>query len=176
MTNSMPALVPRYAKALLQAGRRAHLLDDLQTAAHTDHFHISGDRFHAGDERPKIAIIVEREAQIVALLSKLPPAEFLADRLNFEHAGSAAAVVAELHPGNKLIGLGKSKQRDTGGVRAAAGEGVQHPQQDFAERLLVGAGFVEVTYDAAHRFSNTCSILQVSCKRQEFLGYGCPVT
>ena len=51
------------------------------------------------------------------------------------------------------MGPWNSKQSYAGRIRAAAGEGVQHAQQDLAQGLVLCAGFIEVTYDAAHMVS-----------------------
>jgi hypothetical protein len=153
VTNSMLAVESRYAEALLEARRRTHLLQNLQTTAHADHFDVSGDGLNRGDKRPEVAVFPECEAQIGALLRKILRAEFQRDRLYIAGALRVIAIVTQLHLGHEPMGLRNPIKRDAGGVWAAASERLQHRQQDFAEGLMISAGLSQETNNSAHNIS-----------------------
>src|ERR1700693_6133425 len=113
----MTAAEFRNVESLFQTGRGTDLLDDFQTAAHTDDFGVFADGFDTEEEGLQVIHFPKHETQVGIGLGKFLLSKVQSHSIHLTRPLRIVAVVAKFDLSDEVIRAMGAKQRYSRGVR-----------------------------------------------------------
>src|ERR1700730_5065400 len=157
----MTAAEFRNVEGLFQTGRGTYLLDDFQTAAHTDDFGVLADRFDTEEGGFQVIHLPKHETQVRIGLGRFLCYTVQSHSMHLSRPVRIVAGVAKFDLSDEVVRAMGAKHCYSRRVRTATCEGFKHAQQHLAQGEFVPSRLIEVTDNSAHHRS---SIRIVYCK------------